>query len=112
VLGEHLAAAGRGEGRIVLIAGEPGIGKTRLLAEIATRAQAAGWHVLRGCAYESEGLPPFLPFIEALRPYVRSAPIEALRAQLGAGAADIAQLVPAILERLPELPAPRSVAPE
>src|SRR5687767_10563999 len=63
----RLADAGRGQGGVALVAGEPGIGKTRLLAELADRAGAAGWTVLVGHAYDTEGMPPYLPFIEALR---------------------------------------------
>src|SRR5690349_10040381 len=61
VLCAHLAAAGRGEGRVVLVAGEAGIGKTRLLRELAGRARAAGWRVLGGAATETEGATPYLP---------------------------------------------------
>jgi len=45
---ERLEAAERGQGGLVLIAGEPGIGKTRLLRELAERARAGGWRVLGG----------------------------------------------------------------
>jgi hypothetical protein len=65
LLDERLAAVGRGEGRLVLVAGEPGIGKTRLLAELAERAARGGWRVLQGRAYEPEGMQPYLPFAEA-----------------------------------------------
>jgi predicted ATPase len=40
---ERLQAAGRGEGGVVLVSGEPGIGKTRVLAEFSARAQQGGW---------------------------------------------------------------------
>src|SRR3970040_1769085 len=66
--------ASRGSGRVALISGEPGIGKTRLLAEGADRAAAQGWLVLSGRAYESEGMPPYLPFVEVLRQYVQACP--------------------------------------
>src|SRR5688572_30058199 len=73
-LEESLNAAAQGDGRLVLLAGEPGVGKTRLLAEFATRARAADWLVLSGSAYETEGMPPYLPFAEALRDYLRAVP--------------------------------------
>lgn len=91
---EHLEAAGSGQGGVVLVAGEPGIGKTRLVSELADRARARSWLVLVGRSYESEGLPPYLPFIEALRGYVRACSPDALWMQLGPGAADVALLVP------------------
>lgn len=100
----RLAAAGQGEGGVVLIAGEPGIGKTRLAGELAEQAQADGWIVLAGRAYQAEGLPPYLPFVEALRAYVRAAVPETLRRQLGQGARDVALLVRDVRTVLPEIP--------
>jgi DNA-binding CsgD family transcriptional regulator len=100
-LGRMLEETAQGSGRVALIAGEPGIGKTRLLAEVAERAAGQGWCVLFGRAYESEGMPPYLPFTEALRQYVRLCPSSDLRTQLGRGAPDVAILVPELLERLP-----------
>ena len=63
---------------VVLIAGEPGVGKTRLMQEAASAAQNLGWLALLGHTYDSEGMPPYLPFIEALRDYVRLCPVEDL----------------------------------
>ena len=88
-------------GRTVLISGEPGIGKTRLLAESAERAAAQGWVVLVGRSYESEGMPPYLPFAEALRQYVQACPEADLRTQVDRGAPEVALLVPELLERVP-----------
>ena len=61
----HLADAEDGRGRVTLLRGEPGIGKTRLLGELATRADARGALVLRGRCPEAGGLP-YHPFTEAL----------------------------------------------
>src|SRR6266508_4008311 len=94
VLQGHLDAAGRGEGGAILVSGEPGIGKTRLLTELAGHARGRGWTVLSGRAYDTEGMPPYLPFIESVREYLRACPDDELRAQLGAGAGDLALLVP------------------
>ena len=55
-----------GSARVVLLRGEPGIGKTRLLDEVASYAAQDGVTVLRGGASEAEGMPPYLPFLEAL----------------------------------------------
>ena len=60
-------AARGGERRVVLVAGEPGIGKTRLVAEVARRAHAGGATILAGRCHE-EPPGPFAPFVEALRP--------------------------------------------
>src|SRR5437588_11466126 len=56
-------AARNGNARVILLAGELGIGKTRLLQEFAARAAQDGATVLRGGASESEGMPPYLPFL-------------------------------------------------
>ena len=66
---------------VTLVAGEPGIGKTRLLQEIAERAGLIGALALRGGASAAEGMPPYLPFLEALGGYIRTAPLEQLRTQ-------------------------------
>ncbi len=60
-----LAAEGKGE-RVVLLVGEPGVGKTRLLDELATMVGAAGARVLRGRAFEAETTRPFGPWHDAL----------------------------------------------
>ena len=65
--------------RVLLLAGDAGVGKTRLLAEIARRAHAAGAIVLAGRAAE-EALVPFQPFLEALGHYVSDASPAELRA--------------------------------
>lgn len=104
VLDAALARARTGQGQLVLLAGEPGIGKTRLLSELAGRARVDGWLVLAGRAYDSEGMPPYLPFSEPLRSYVRTYPMDELAGPLAGAAADVALLVPEVLERLPHMP--------
>src|SRR5581483_828948 len=100
-----LAGVAQGQGRVVLVSGEPGIGKTRLLTEFAAQARSAGTPVLLGHSYEGDGLPPYLPFVEALRGYLRATEPERLRAQLGSGAPRLAVLLPELRDRFPELPA-------
>jgi predicted ATPase len=107
-----LGAAAAGRGGVVLLAGEPGIGKTRLAEELAAQASARGALMLWGRCWEGEGAPAFWPWVQVVRAYVQEAgDPAALRQDMGAGAADIAQLVPAIRERLPELPLPPPVEP-
>jgi DNA-binding CsgD family transcriptional regulator len=103
------AAAGRGGG--VLLAGEPGIGKTRLAEELAAQATARGALVLWGRCWEGEGAPAFWPWVQAVRAYTQAGDPAMLGHDMGAGAADIAQLVPSIRERLPDLPLPPPVEP-
>ncbi len=93
-----------GRGRLVLLAGEPGIGKTRLAVELAVRAAEAGATVVWGRCWEAGGAPAFWPWIQALRELVRSVPEENLRASLGGGVSEIAQLLPELRDRFPDLP--------
>ena len=68
-LGRALDAARSGRGATVLVAGEAGIGKTRLASELATRARDAGFDVLVGRSIDLVGTDlPYQPFVEALRP--------------------------------------------
>jgi predicted ATPase len=107
-----LDAAAGGPGGVVLLAGEPGIGKTRLAEELAAKATARGALVLWGRCWEGEGAPAFWPWIQLVRGYVQASDPAALRHDVGAGAADIAQLVPAVRDLVPDLPAPPPTEPE
>jgi ATP/maltotriose-dependent transcriptional regulator MalT len=116
ILAEQLAAAGRAEESrrpvVVLLSGAPGIGKTRLLEEFPPRELAAGATVLRGGASQAVGMPPYLPFLHALGDYMRAAPVERLRAEVGPHAASLATLFPELPARLGPLPSPHPLGPE
>lgn len=101
-----LADAIAGQGGLALVAGEPGIGKTRFAEELATEAQRCGAVVFWGRCYEDEGAPAFWPWREAIRAHMRGRDPAALRADLGNGAVDVAQIVPELGTLLPDLPAP------
>ena len=62
-----LAEADRGQGRVVVLLGEAGVGKSRLVGELATVAHALGRRVLSGRCYESEQILPFAPWLEIVR---------------------------------------------
>ena len=101
-----------GGGGVVLLAGEPGVGKTRLLLEAAEHAQNNGWQVLIGHAYDSEGMPPYLPFEEAISGIVRATPNTKLHAEIVEAAPEIALLIPELRDRV-QRAAPRpSLGPE
>ena len=104
------AVAGRG--RVVMIAGEAGIGKTRLAVEIETYAELRGAQVIWGRCYKDEGAPAYWPWVQAIRAYVRSRNPEELVPELGSGASDIAQVVSDVRSRLPDLPEPLPLDPE
>lgn len=111
-LQQRLAEAQAGDGGLVLIGGEPGVGKSRLGAELARRAEAAGWRVLAGHAYEPEGLPPCVPFMEALRDLAGDVAPRELCAWAGEDAAGPALLVPGLRDHLPEPAATAALSPE
>src|SRR6266508_558134 len=111
-LSADLDAAAGGCGGVVLLAGEPGIGKTRLAEELAAQATARGALVLWGRCWEGEGAPAFWPWVQVVRAYVKAGDPAALRHDLGAGAVDIAQVVPAVRDCLPDLPVPPPMEPE
>lgn len=92
-LREWLDAAERGDGGIVLLQGEAGIGKSRLLREVAECAHSGGWLVVSGRAYDGEGMPPYLPFADAMREIIRALPDDELQS-LSLGAPEFAAIVP------------------
>lgn len=92
-----------GQGRLVMLVGEPGIGKTRTAQQLANAAQLHGALVLWGRCYEEQGMPPYWPWVQAIRGYVRERDAETLREEMGTGTADIAGIVPDLRGRLPGL---------
>lgn len=102
VLDAQIAAALAGQPRLLLIGGEPGIGKTRLLDALTERARAAGFETLIGHAYP-EGHSPYGPIVGAWRYLVERLPDERLRGELAEASAELTRLLPGLRERLPEL---------
>jgi DNA-binding SARP family transcriptional activator len=92
-----------GRGQVVLVAGEPGIGKTRLLEELASLATARGARVLMSCCYQMEQNIAYAPFVEALKPLLTATsagPPPCPPAQLAA----VAELLPELRRMWPDLP--------
>jgi DNA-binding CsgD family transcriptional regulator/tetratricopeptide (TPR) repeat protein len=89
------ASARRGEPATVLLGGEAGVGKSRLAAEFAGRARAAGARVLTGGCLElgAEGLP-FAPFTAVLRELMRELGAPGVIELLGGRTGDVARLMP------------------
>jgi predicted ATPase len=89
--------AGTGRPVIVLVRGEAGIGKSRLVADAMDRARAAGSPILHGACLDltGEGLP-YLPFVEALRKFVRTTPPDRAIELLGPARAELGPLIPEV----------------
>ena len=96
--------ASNGQGRMMTLVGEPGIGKTRMAHEFAASIELRGGQVLWGRCYESEGAPPHWPWIQAMRQYVRDRDPAELRRELGTGASAIAEIISDVRDRLPDIP--------
>ena len=100
-----------GRGRLVTLVGEPGIGKTRTAEELATYARLRNAQVLWGRCYEEQGAPPYCPWRQAINAYGEQLDDDALRAQLGPGAPEIAEIVSSVAERFPDLEPPPPLEP-
>ncbi|MCA1843198.1 MAG: AAA family ATPase, partial [Actinobacteria bacterium] len=106
-LDELWQATSLGQRHLVFVAGEPGIGKSRLTADFARTVHGGDAAVLFGRCDEGMGVP-YQPFVEALGRYLRQAP------QLGLGrlASELVRLVPEIGERVGDLSPPLRSDPE
>ncbi|MEO6579515.1 MAG: AAA family ATPase [Candidatus Limnocylindria bacterium] len=106
VLLAGLAESEAGRGGLILLGGEPGIGKSRLADEIASQARERKHRIGWGRGWEDSGAPPYWPWVQVLRSFIRQADVDAVRRQMGAGASDIAQMLPELREILPEVGPP------
>ena len=99
------AAVQEGNPQIALVSGEPGIGKTRLVTELAKRVAAGGGIVLAGRVEEGLG-GPYQPFVEAIIHYVRQPLGDSSPRPLGNGAGELTRIVPDLEQFVGPLPAP------
>jgi DNA-binding SARP family transcriptional activator len=98
-------------GRVVLIGGEAGSGKTRLVRELAHEAAESGALVLYGTSDADVNIP-YQPFVESLEYLVRVSDPEALKDCLGTGGGELTRLLPDLELRVGQLPAPMTADPE
>lgn len=107
-----IANLARSAGQTVLIEGEPGIGKSRLLREVARHAESRNLPVLGTNCYEIDRAMPYQAVIDLVGRALDLAPPAALRRMPPVSLAEIAALVPAVGERFPDLPRLSSDFPE
>ncbi|MFQ5418624.1 MAG: AAA family ATPase, partial [Myxococcota bacterium] len=99
---EHALA---GTPQLVLVAGEAGIGKTRLLEELAPAVRDDGATVLHGRCIEGGGAPAFWPWVQIIRSYTDTPGLPSIPEALGSLAPSLLRMVPEIADRFPNVPA-------
>jgi class 3 adenylate cyclase/tetratricopeptide (TPR) repeat protein len=106
LLRERLDAAMNGTGTLVMIGGEPGIGKTRLCEVVAVEARQRGLGVYKGHCYETEGDLPYMPWVEMFEEAARAFDAAELLEILGEHAPTLAQMAPELRRLVPGIPPP------
>jgi predicted ATPase/class 3 adenylate cyclase len=101
-----------GRGGLVLISGEAGVGKTRLVQEATAAADRRGMVVLVGHCIDMEAPPPYQPLVEHVEQAARAMTPEALREILGENAPELAKLMPELRQRYDDIPDPPALPPE
>jgi hypothetical protein len=94
------AEARTGRGRLVLLTGDPGIGKTRLARALGEQAREAGAVVAVARGWDGGGAPSYWPWLQVVRGLAAGRSDERLATDLGAGARWVAQIAPEIRDRL------------
>jgi hypothetical protein len=110
-LRRFMERAAAGQGGLVMIGGEPGVGKSRLCEEIAEEARQR-FRVFVGHCYESGRDLPYMPWVELVETAMRETAPDELRDALGDEAPELARLVPQLRRLFPDLPPPVDVPPE
>ena len=105
-----LDSALEGNGGLVMLAGEPGIGKTRLTEEMEAVARDRGALIVWGACYEGGSAPPYWPWTQAIRSLLTE-PSEAILTALDARAAVIAEIVPEIRNMMPDVQSAPEIDP-
>ncbi len=105
LLAAGLRDARAGRARFLVVTGDAGIGKTRMVEELVRHAELPAGRVLWGRAPEQTGAPSYRPWVRAIEEYVAGADGSALREDLGADAPLLAHLVPSVRSRCPDVEA-------
>jgi DNA-binding winged helix-turn-helix (wHTH) protein/tetratricopeptide (TPR) repeat protein len=98
-----LSRAAAGRGRIALLSGGPGVGKTRMAAELCEHARSQAFSVYEGRCFEGDTMPPFWPWQQVARALVRDRAPGELSELVGDAAGDLVKLIPELREGIPDL---------
>lgn len=102
-----------GEGRVVMIGGALGVGKSRIAGELCAEAAQRGFLTLVGACYDRDDSVPFSPFVEILEAaFAQAQSPETFRQALGNDAAEMARLMPQLHRMFPDIPPPMELSPE
>jgi uncharacterized membrane protein/CheY-like chemotaxis protein len=101
-----------GNGSVVMVAGGPGVGKTRLAMEMAEYASRVGFRYMVGHCYERDEPVPYLPFAEIIESSLaQAASLDHFRRQMGDNAGELAQIAPSLRRVFPDIPQPMELPP-
>jgi len=115
LLREAADKAVRGEGGIIFLYGEAGIGKTRLARELAAYARLRGMRVLSGrcpALFRMDGVPPYVLWKEVIKDYLEACSPEQLYRVIGFYPVEVSKLVPELKEKLRNVPESFPLSPE
>ena len=114
-LREAVDRAVRGEGGLLFLRGEAGIGKTRLTRELGAYAHLRGMNVLYGrcpALLTMTGIPPYILWSEVIRDYLQASTAEQLYRVIGLYPSEVSKLVPDLRQRLGTIPQSIQIDPE
>jgi predicted ATPase len=109
---DRTGQAAGGAGGLVLLSGEAGVGKSRLVKEIEAHARQQGLLALTGRCVQAEGAPPYQPLLEQIEQAARLVNQDNLRAALGENAPELARLMPELKHQFPDIPEPVALPPD
>jgi len=115
LLREAVDKAVRGEGGLVFLYGEAGIGKTRLTRELGAYARLRGMQVLYGrcpALFRMDGVPPYILWSEVIKDYLEGSSPEQLYRVIGFYPSEVCKLVPELRQRLGAVPQSLPIGPE
>ncbi|MDQ3914064.1 MAG: AAA family ATPase [Actinomycetota bacterium] len=101
-----------GRGGLVVIGGEPGVGKTRLAEELIRDAAAHGFRTVVGRCNEMDSPPPYGPFVEVLEAASKEVDAATFRMALGSSAGEIAKVLPQLRHMYDDIPPPLELPPQ